>query len=145
MMKKLLALCTLALVSATLFAGELTWETSFEKAKKKAAEENKSILINFTGSDWCGWCKRLDREVFRKDAFSEFVEEELVLLKVDFPKYTSLPADQQRANEELARNYGVRGFPSIFLVDKTGKVLLATGYQAGGADSYVRHLKPHVN
>lgn len=144
-MKKLLALCTFALLSATLFAGELSWETSFEKAKKLASQENKAILINFTGSDWCGWCKRLDREVFRKDSFSDFVDEELVLLKVDFPRYNPLPVAQQKANRDLANRFGVRGFPAIFLVDKNGKVLLETGYQAGGADSYISHLKPHIN
>lgn len=142
-MKKILALLVFG-ISMSLTAGDITWETNFEKAKELAKKENKSILINFTGSDWCGWCKRLDREVFSKEVFASFADDSLVLLKIDFPKFTKLPEEQQRYNYELYEKYGVLGFPTIYLVDANGKVLLQTGYQRGGADAYVKHLKARM-
>ena len=138
---KTLTTLLLLITAFAATAGDLSWETDFEKAKQVAASENKTILINFTGSDWCGWCKRLDREVFSKDEFSAFAGSKLVLVKIDFPKYEALPEAQQAANQKLAEKYGIQGFPSILLVDASGKVKMTTGYQPGGADAYVKHLQ----
>lgn len=143
-MKNYITLLFLGSFGLWSVAADLSWETNFEKAKQLASKENKQILINFTGSDWCGWCKRLDREVFRKDSFTTFVTKELVLLKVDFPKFTPLPRAQREMNEALARKFGVNGFPAILLVDATGKLLHRTGYQRGGAERYISHLRPYI-
>jgi protein disulfide-isomerase len=144
MMRKILSLCLTALVATTAFAAELQWETDFEKAKQRAEQENKEILINFTGSDWCGWCKRLDREVFSTQTFADFAARELILLKVDFPKYSQISREQQEANDRLARKYGVTGFPAIYLVDGRAKVLLRTGYRRGGSENYIDHLSRYM-
>ena len=64
----------------------LEWETNLEKAIKKAKQENKTILVNFTGSDWCIWCKRLTDEVFSKSEFEDYAKEKLILVKLDFPR-----------------------------------------------------------
>ena len=130
--------------STVLAAGDPQWETDYEVAKSRAEKENKSILINFTGSDWCGWCKKLDKEVFRTDDFNVFVNDNLVLLKVDFPKFTKLTNEQVKANEKMAYSFGVRGFPTIYLVDEAGKIKLQTGYVPGGSPAYIKHLKGYL-
>ncbi len=132
---------------ATLFAlaGETAWETDMAKAKQRSRQENKPILINFSGSDWCGWCKLLDREVFAQKSFAQFADENLVLLQVDFPRYKDQSEGQQRANQELAAKFGVQGFPTVLLVNADDKVLLSTGYLPGGSEAYVKHLRPHLD
>jgi protein disulfide-isomerase len=143
-MKPLLMMVMLVSAVAA-FANGPVWETDYAAAKARAEKENKTLLVNFSGSDWCGWCKKLDREVFRKNDFLDFAKDELVLVQVDFPRYKKLPADEQRANESLMRKFRVRGFPTVLLVDTSDRVLLYTGYYPGGAQAYVDHLKPHVN
>ena len=126
-------------------AGEPQWSTDLQAAQKLAEKEDKAILVNFSGSDWCGWCKKLDREVFRQEKFLKFAEEELVLVQVDFPRYKKLSPDLQKANEKLAQKYGVQGFPTVLILDAKDKVLLRTGFQPGGASSYIDHLKGSMN
>jgi thioredoxin-related protein len=122
-------------------AGE-QWLTDFEKARQTAAEQDKDLLINFAGSDWCYWCKRLDREVFAKPVFEQEAGEAFVFVLVDFPNDKShQTADQQQQNKRLAQRYGVTGFPTIFLADADGVPYAKTGYLEGGAQRYVEHLK----
>ena len=143
-MKRLLLTLLAASFSVSAFAGELTWYTDLEKAKNVAASQGKTILLNFTGSDWCGWCKKLDREVFSKATFQDFADEKLVLVKLDFPKYKKQPAETRNANRKTLEKFGVRGFPTILLVSAEESLLLETGYVPGGAASYVKHLTPYV-
>lgn len=117
------------------------WMTDFEAAQAKSAELNRPILIDFSGSDWCGWCKRLDAEVFDKEAFKAYADENLVLFIADFPRRTKLPEDLVKQNEALAKKYQVRGFPTVVLLDPKGNVLGVTGYQSGGPEAYIDHLK----
>ena len=128
------ATCSLA------FAGG-GWGDDFEAAKTLAAKDKKPILLDFTGSDWCGWCIKLDKEVFSKKEFKDYAKSDLVLVTVDFPheKYQSKKLKEQ--NEALGKKYGVDGYPTIVLVDAEGKVLGKTGYQEGGPVKYVEHLK----
>lgn len=117
------------------------WLTDFAEAEKQAAERQVPILVDFSGSDWCGWCIRLDKEVFSKPEFKAYAQDSLVLLLVDFPQRQPLPEAQQRHNMALAEKYGVEGFPTVLLLDAEGRELARTGYREGGAQSYVRHLK----
>lgn len=119
----------------------ISWITDFEAAKATAEAEGKHLLINWTGSDWCGWCKRLDREVFTTPEFVEFANENLVCVKLDFPRRTPQPEAERKQNQKLLAQYRVRGFPTIFLAQPDGKVLLRTGYRPGGAPGYVAHLE----
>ncbi len=116
------------------------WLTDFSLAKLTAEEAERPILINFTGSDWCGWCIKLSNEVFSQPAFLDYAKDNLVLLKLDFPRKKQLPEAERKANELLATEYGIQGFPTIVLVDNTGREIARTGYQAGGAEAYVKHL-----
>ncbi|CAM2007672.1 thioredoxin family protein [Acanthopleuribacter pedis] len=134
----------LLFLGASAVAGDDAWITDYNQALEIAKRENKVILINFTGSDWCGWCKRLDREVFSKDTFDDYAEEKLVLLKVDFPKYSKLPQEQMVQNDKLASRYRIRGFPTILMIDAKEQVLLTTGYRPGGPLDYVQHLDEKI-
>lgn len=118
-----------------------TWITDFDQAVALAGKLDRYILINFTGSDWCSWCFRLRDEVFTQPAFLDYAKANLILLKLDFPRRIQLPPAEQRANEALAQRFGIQGFPTIVLVDSKGEEITRTGYQYGGAENYVKHLK----
>lgn len=120
---------------------ESQWGTSFEAAKKVSAERGIPILADFSGSDWCGWCIKLEKEVFSKAAFKDYAKTNVVLLLVDFPRRKTLGTELKSQNQKLAQTYGIEGFPTVLLLDSTGKELARTGYQPGGAEKYVEHLK----
>jgi protein disulfide-isomerase len=139
-MKKLFICLAVLGLAAAGFAAE-GWLTDFEAAKKQAAEKNLPILADFSGSDWCGWCIKLDNEVFSKDVFKAYAQDNLVLFLADFPSRKPQPEDVKKQNEILQKEYGIRGFPTVLLLDAEGKVLERTGYQAGGPEKYVEHIK----
>ena len=120
---------------------EFKWETDWEVAKKRAKDENKQILVDFTGSDWCGWCIKLKKEVFDKPEFQEYAKKNLVMLELDFPHKKQLPAKEKEQNEKLSQEFNVEGFPTILLTNARGKEVGRTGYQEGGPAAYVEHLK----
>ncbi len=127
--------------SGFALAGGEGWTSDFTAAKKQATESKKDLLIDFTGSDWCGWCIKLKEEVFSKDAFKTGVKDTLVLVELDYPKDKSkLTAETIQQNKELAEKYPISGYPSIILTDAEGKPYAATGYQEGGPEAYVKHL-----
>ena len=117
------------------------WLTSMGEARAIARRERKVILANFTGSDWCPWCIRLHDEVFIHKPFQDYAARHLVLLTVDFPRKKWQTPQQKRENAELARRYGIRGYPTILLLDPDGRVIGQTGYRKGGPIPYVDHLK----
>lgn len=123
----------------------LAWTENLEQAIEVAKNEDKNILINFTGSDWCKWCFKLDGEVFSKKKFAEYADEKLVLVKLDFPKKIKQSEEQINYNENLRRKYGVRGYPTIVLLNKNGEIVNVTGYQPGGAEKYVEHIEKIYN
>lgn len=136
----LLAASCAAMLSPVLAGGE-GWTSDFAAAKKQAADENKSLLVDFTGSDWCGWCIKLNEEVFQHDPFKDGVKEKFVLVELDYPRDKSkLSEEVQKQNEELRKEYAVQGYPTILLMDDEGRPFARTGYQAGGPEKYVEHL-----
>jgi thioredoxin-related protein len=145
MMKKLLtavlSLFLLVSIGCASNDSELVWVENLEVAVVQAKEENKNILVNFTGSDWCGLCIKLDKEVFSQKEFEAYANENLVLVKLDFPKKKKLSPEQDNYNRTLANKFGVRGFPTIYLLNKDGQPVNRTGYRQGGASEYVKHLK----
>lgn len=127
--------------SGIAFAGGEGWTTDYEAAKKEAASAGKSMLIDFTGSDWCGWCIKLSDEVFKHDSFKEGVKDKFVLLELDYPQDKSGQSEAlQKQNQELAEKYAVQGFPTILLADGEGRPYASTGYQPDGPVKYVKHL-----
>lgn len=112
---------------------QISWIEDYQLALNRAENENKTILINFTGSDWCKWCIKLVDEVFSHKEFVEYAEENLIMLKIDFPTtFNQLPIEEQKKRQELQQKYGVRGYPTILLTEANGTVIGKTGYQPGG-------------
>ena len=106
----------------------------------KAAEQDKDLLMNFTGSDWCGWCMRLKDEVFTQPTFKKQAPQDFVLVELDFPQNKQQSEQIKAQNEKWAQKMQVQGFPTIVLADAEGRPYAFTGYREGGAESYVEHL-----
>lgn len=119
----------------------LNWLTDFDAAQTRSRAESKPLLIDFTGSDWCPPCMRLRKEVFSKPEFADYAAKSLVLLEVDFPKRKTLPPAQQAANDELARQFGVEGFPTVILMSPSGKIIGQLGSVSGGAPAFIADLE----
>ena len=120
------------------------WETNFDAAKQQAAKEHKLILLNFSGSDWCGPCIRLRKEIFESTAFKQVADSALVLVNADFPraKKNQLTKELQQANDTLAEKYNEKGaFPFTLLLDADGKVLRSwDGYPKEGMDEFIAEV-----
>ncbi len=121
-------------------AVKAVWFTSLELAKAESAKRKVPILANFSGSDWCGWCIKLDKEVFSTPVFEKYASENLVLLHLDFPRKKAQSDEIKKQNEALLEKFQVTGFPTIILLDADGKLIEKTSYQPGGAENYVKHL-----
>ena len=123
-------------------AHDTVWMTDFEAAKAKAAEEGKDLLVDFSGSDWCYWCKRLSSEVFSKQGFIDSAGEHFVFVKIDFPSDKSKQSSELRAqNERLQRRFRIQGFPTVILMTSDAQPYAETGYREGGPDAYLTHLE----
>ncbi len=118
------------------------WYADFDEAAAVARKAGKDLLVDFTGSDWCGWCIKLDEEVFAHDAFQKGVEPNFVLVALDFPRGQEAKAKvpNPERNNELKDKHGVRGFPTVLLMTADGDVYGKTGYQRGGPEKYVESL-----
>ena len=99
------------------------WQTDFEAAKSKAKAEKKLLLVDFTGSDWCGWCIKLKGEVFDKESFKTAAPKQFVLVELDFPQQKKLSDELKKQNAELQKRYKVLGFPTILVLDAEGQVV----------------------
>ena len=141
----LLSFISLVSINTQAKNNKITWNDNLEKAVEIAKKESKAILINFSGSDWCKWCKKLDDEVFTQNEFIKYASKNLVLVKIDFPQYTQQDPSVQSYNKELAQMFRVQGFPTVVVIDKNQKMAAYTGYQEGGAGSYVKYLKSVLN
>ena len=147
-MQKIFLATLLSLAGLLTLYGENSngeWLSDFEAAKKTAAEKKLPILADFSGSDWCGWCIKLDSEVFSKKEFKEFARDNLVLFVADFPRKVKQDDKIKKQNNELLSKYSVEGFPTVLLMDAGGNVIARTGYQKGGAAAYVEHLKKLIS
>jgi protein disulfide-isomerase len=121
------------------------WQTDMEKALEEAKASNRYLLLNFTGSDWCGWCIKLDNEVFSKDVFKEYASKNLILVELDFPRKSPISDELKQQNQALMKKHGIRGFPTILVLDPSGNLLHRTGYKAGGPEAYVDLLKSIID
>lgn len=138
-MKKILVLFLAA--GAAISASALDWMTDFAKAEAKAKAEKKLVLMDFTGSDWCPWCIKLEKEILDTDDFRKFAKDNLVLVYVDFPKQKEQSEEQKQANKTLAAKYKVEGFPTVVVLDKDGKKVGELGYEEGGPKPFIAQLE----
>ena len=121
------------------------WTDSITEGIAQAEREGKMLLLDFTGSDWCVWCKKLDSEVWYTPQFEAWSKDNLVKVFLDFPQNRDLSDEQKLQNQLLQQYFGVKGFPTIFLLDSNLKPLLQTGYHQGGPEEYIRHLQEDRN
>jgi thioredoxin-related protein len=131
-------LVLLGLITATARADE--WETNYDKALATAKAENKRVLLDFTGSDWCGPCISLKKKVFTQPEFADYAAKNFVLVEVDYPNKKVLPDAVKQQNERLKKQYGIedKGYPTIVVLGSDGKVLGEfSGYRGEGPAEFI--------
>ena len=134
------------MLAATLYwqvnAAESTWLTDLPKAEAQAKAENKIILMDFTGSDWCGWCIKFKKEVLDTKEFQEYAAKNVVLVELDYPNKKEQSTDLKKANADLKKKYKVNGFPTLVVLDKDGKEIgRQVGYSKGGPEAFIAKLE----
>lgn len=146
MKKSIVLFCLLCLCCfSSKGMASINWQTDANAALSQAAASNKSVVLFFTGSDWCGWCTKLDNEVLETDEFAHLVGDKFIFVKVDFPLYKQQDPNLAAANKALQEKYDVRGFPALIILDKSGRKIGVTGYRAGGPKLYADHLLEKVD
>ena len=115
--------------------------TSYQAAQQEAKSQHKLLLMDFTGSDWCGWCIMLDKEIFSKPEFKEYASKNLVLLELDFPRRKEISAATMAQNQRLAMQYQIQGYPTIVVLDSNGKEVAQLGYMRGGPAAFIAELE----
>lgn len=152
-MKNILVVLLLAL-SLNSFAQqkELVWHTDVNKAINISSQTEKPLFLFFTGSDWCGWCKKLVSEVFDKPEFKKWATKNIILVEIDFPRRTPISAELKKQNSELQKMFGVRGYPTGWFVTPKqvdGKVefnnLGSQGYVRGGPNAWINGASQIIN
>ena len=134
---RILAACAAALLIVA-YASAADWTEDYSSALAKAKKEHKLLLLNFTGSDWCTWCKRIDAEVLDTQKFKDFADQKLVLVTVDFPKAKPQDDAVKAQNKGLSDKYKVEGYPTLIVLDPEEKVVFTQeGYEEGGADAFI--------
>ncbi len=137
---QILSVCTVLAVTSSAALAAAGWDDDYEKAVAKAKAEKKMVLLDFTGSDWCGWCIKLDKEVFSKPEFKEYAKANLVLVEVDFPQGKRQTKKLKEQNEKLQQEHGVQGYPTIIVLNSEGKKVGKLGYMEGGPKAFVAKL-----
>jgi len=139
-MRKLLLLFALAISN---FAISQDWNYNSEEAKKLAAEQNKNIVIVFSGSDWCAPCIKLDKNIWQSEAFKKEAGDNWIIVKADFPRKraNTLSKEQTEHNRKLAEKFNLEGsFPLVVVLDKTGKVLGKMGFKNVSPEEYIKMI-----
>ena len=123
------------------------WEANFDEAVTKAAQNNLPVVLVFTGSDWCGPCKKLDKNILQSEVFQQYAKDHYVLYNADFPrkKGNQLPEEKRAINEALAHAFNRKGyFPLVVVLDKSKHVLGTTGYKKTTPEKYLSLLNSFI-
>jgi protein disulfide-isomerase len=138
------AAAAVALISALSVSvrAEETWQTDVKTAQEQAKSSNKLVFLDFTGSDWCGYCIRLNKDILSQPEFKEYANKNLVLVEIDFPRSKPQSPDLRKQNQLLAMQYHIEGFPTIVVLNGSGKkVWQYEGYFPGGPDAFIAELE----
>lgn len=122
-------------------AADVAWNVDVPKAIQKAKAEKKLVILDFTGSDWCIWCKRLDKEVFSQKEFADYAAKNLVAVKLDFPRTVQQTAELKKANKALQEKYNIEGYPTVVVLNGDGKEVGRLGYGQGGPKPFIQKLE----
>lgn len=126
---------------ATAQTSELPWGTDLPGALNQARSDNKMVLLDFTGSDWCPWCIKFDHDVLSTDEFASYAKSKLVLVQLDFPRTKPQSDDLKQANAALAKRFNVDGYPTYVLLNPAGTELgRQVGYREGGPSAFIAEL-----
>ncbi len=143
-MKKFIIALFLVAGSFASQAQDIAWHTDLNKAADISAKTKKPLLLFFTGSDWCGWCIRLQKEVLKTPEFAAWAKENVVLVELDFPRRSPMTPELQKQNMEMQQAFQVQGYPTVWIANATrkdGKLnferLGSTGYVAGGPSKWL--------
>lgn len=139
MKKMLTGAAMLLMLGGTSFAEG--WTTSWDTAVAESKATGKPILVDFTGSNWCGWCKKLKAEVFDKAEFKTWAKSHVVLLEADFPEPNNLAPALKAQNEKLSQKYAIEGYPTILFVNAAGEELGRYGYDEGGPAVWTKNAE----
>ena len=134
----------MAWLAASVTASAADWQTDYGKALQLAKSQNKQVLVDFTGSDWCGPCIQLRKQVFSRPEFRAYADKNLILVEVDYPQRKKQSAELKKQNEKLSQQYGIdeKGFPTIVLLDPAGKkVRELTGYEGETAADFIAWIE----
>jgi protein disulfide-isomerase len=129
------------LLLACRLASAAEWLTDAPAAQAKARAENKLVFLYFTGSDWCGWCKKLKGEILSTPQFEAYARGNLVLVELDFPRRKAQSPALQEANQALAQQYGIEGYPTVIVLDSFGRQLGQLGYEEAGPEAFLAELQ----
>jgi len=121
--------------------GAGVWTTNYAAALAQARGTGGKVFLFFTGSDWCGWCKRLDREILSTSQFKAYAGQNLILVKLDFPRGIPQSDTEKAQNGQLAQRFKIEGYPTVVVVNGQGKELGRLGYQEGGPGPFIEELK----
>src|SRR5271170_5032633 len=122
-------------------AADLNWMTDLPKAQALAKQENKLVLMDFSGSDWCPWCVKLDKETLDQPEFADYAKKNLELVLLDFPNSKPQSDDLKQANAALQKKYNVEGFPTLIAIKPDGTVVMTqVGYLEGGPKALIAML-----
>ena len=136
-----LTLLTVMLAGPLAALAEESWTTDLPAAQAQAKKDKKLVFVNYTGSDWCGWCKKLQKEVFTTKEWNDYAKEKLVLVEIDFPNQKKQSDALKKANAALQAKYKADGFPTLVVLDGEGKELWRqVGYMAGGPKAWISKL-----
>ena len=137
MRKSLISIASVMVMMVAPVMAE-NWHTSWKDAAAESKKTGKPILADFTGSDWCGWCIKLHKEVFDTPEFKSWADKHVVLLELDFPQKKQLPADLKKQNDELAKKYNIEGYPTVLFLKADGTEVGRSGYVKGGPSAWIK-------
>jgi thioredoxin-related protein len=138
----LFAAAACVFLPAPFARAESGWLNDYKKAQQEARASNKFLLLDFTGSDWCVWCKKFDKEILSQSQFQDYARENLVLVELDFPRTKPQSPELRRQNQELANQYQVQGFPTIVVLNGDGQKLWQyDGYFPDGPAAFIAQLE----
>ncbi|HEY4831963.1 MAG TPA: thioredoxin family protein, partial [Waddliaceae bacterium] len=118
----------------------IAWLTDYEKAVKLGKETSKPLFLFFTGSDWCSWCNKLEKEVLEAQDFVQTMSDKLIFVKLDYPMQTQLDLETTTQNELLQKKFSIRSFPTIIILDTDQQPIGIAGYRSGGGKQYAQHV-----
>ena len=134
-------LLAFVLLSPASVRAESGWATDYKKAQEEAKASHRLVLVNFTGSDWCGYCIQFDRAILSQPQFKDYASKNLVLVEIDFPRRKAQSPETKKQNVELAERYQVEGFPTLVVLNGDGKTVWRyDGYYAGGVTAFLAEL-----